>query len=89
MNFVFKANGKRQPYASHKLAKSLRASCLAVGSSIDEADKYSELATAKVERWLKTKAEVTSQDLRLRAGRELARYHPDAAYFYQKYKELI
>lgn len=88
-NIVLKSNGKQQPFQAAKLQKSLKASCLAVGASSGESKKFAELTTAKVNRWLKTKTEITSQDIRLRSAKELAKYHPDAANFYQHYQEII
>lgn len=86
---VRKTNGKAEAYSPKKIETSIKKSCLAVNSSLGEAEKYAELITQQLNRWLKTKSEVTSVDIRTRSGRELKRYHPEAAYFYENYKKTI
>ena len=86
---ITKSGGKQQPYNQVKLEKSLKTSCLAVESTIGEAEKYADLISQTISKWLKTKSEVTSEDLRVKSGQELKKYHPNAAYFYTNYKKTI
>ena len=86
---VIKQNGKQQAYSSDKIERSIKNSCLAVNSTIGEAEKYAELINQKLDKWLKTKNEITTEDLRIKSSNELARYHPEAAYFYANYKKTI
>lgn len=86
---IIKLNGKTQDFDAKKIENSIKKSCLAVNSSLGEADKYAKLISQQVNRWLKNKAEVTSLDLRNRSTKELQKYHPDAAEFYENYKKTI
>lgn len=86
---IRKANGSAEIFVPAKINNSIKKSCLAVNSSLGEAEKYAELITREVNRWLKSKSEVTSTDLRVRTTRELKKYHPEAAFFYENYKKTI
>lgn len=86
---ITKEDGRQQPYEKNKIEKSIKKSCLAVNSSLGEAEKYSELIAKEIDKWLKSKSEVTTTDLRARSSKELKRYHPEAAYFYENYKKTI
>lgn len=86
---IIKASGEKEPYNSAKIEASVRKSCLAVNSSLGEAEKYGELIAKEINKWLKTKTEVTTTDLRTKSSRELKKYHPEAAYFYENYKNTI
>ncbi len=86
---IIKADGTIEEYNPHKLASSLKKSCLAVNSSLGEAEKYAELIAKELDKWLRTKSEVTTTDIRVRSSKELKKYHPEAAYFYENYKKTI
>ena len=86
---IIKANGEKEAYNSDKVAASVRKSCLAVNSSMGEAEKYGELIAKETDKWMKTKTEGTTTDIRTKSSRELKKYHPEAAYFYENYKNTI
>ncbi|MGI6612127.1 MAG: ATP cone domain-containing protein [Candidatus Nanosyncoccaceae bacterium] len=86
---IIKSSGEKEAYNPNKIAASIYKSCLAVNSSMGEAEKYGELIAKEIDKWLKTKTEVTTTDLRIKSSRELKKYHPEAAYFYENYKNTI
>lgn len=86
---IIKSDGQTQFFDPKKVSTSIKKSCLAVNSSLGEAEKYAELITKEINKWLKAKSEVTSKDIRIRSSRELKKYHPEAAFFYENYKKTI
>lgn len=86
---IRKADGSAEDFFPDKIGSSIKKSCLAVNSSLGEAEKYAELITREVNRWLRSKSEVTTTDLRVRSAKELKKYHPEAAFFYENYKKTI
>jgi hypothetical protein len=54
-----------------------------------EAHTTARQVCERVVEWLKDKTEVTSHDIRRIAGKYLNTYHPDAAYMYDHYEEIL
>lgn len=81
---VVKNNGRRpsEEFSRSKLHHSIVAACLAVRSSVGQAEHVGKMVTGEVITWLDDKPEVTSSDIRRVAGEHLKRYSPDAAYLY-------
>lgn len=72
-----------------KLHTSVMAACYAVRALEGEAHLTARHVCERVIEWLNTKTEVTSQDIRRVAANFLKQYHPDAAYVYEKYREMV
>ena len=72
-----------------KLHASVRAACLSVRSPEGEAETTAKNVVDGVIRWLESKAEVTSNDLRRVASNHLQKYHPEAAYLYEQHTNII
>lgn len=87
---IIKRAGKRQSEAfqEQKLRKSIVAACLSVRSPEGEAEKIASDVCQQVIHWLEEKPEVTSEDIRRKAGKALAILHPEAAYLY-KHHQLV
>lgn len=88
---VVKRKGTRptEPFDHKKLHASVKAACLSVHSPEGQAHDTASSVCTSVIRWLESKAEVTSEDIRRQAARALADLHPDASYLYQQYREII
>jgi transcriptional regulator NrdR family protein len=88
---VIKSNGRRQPeqFDRHKLHKSIVAVCLSVRTPHGQAEATAHSVCDAVVDWLKDKAEVTSQDIRVVATKHLKRFHPEAAYLYEQHHIII
>lgn len=86
---IFKANGQSEKFSQVKFRNSIKTSCLAVGTSEQEADLYAQEVYKQIAKWIKNKPELTSSDLRLQTWQVLTVFNPEAAYFYRSYKQLI
>lgn len=87
--FIVKRDHKIEAYAPNKLAHSIYATCLSVRTPEGEAETTARKVLFSVEGWLSKKLEVTSADIRRKAGEYLVAYNPDAAYIYSKPKVKI
>ncbi len=78
-----------QKFEPLKLHQSVLAACYAVRSLEGEAHLTAQHVCERVIRWINTKTEVTSNDIRRVTSAFLRVYHPEAAYVYENYKEII
>ena len=72
-----------------KLHTSVMAACYAVRALEGEAHVTARQVCERVIEWLHTKTEVTSRDIRRVATNFLKLYHPEAAFMYEKYREIV
>jgi transcriptional regulator NrdR family protein len=88
---IIKRGGQRQSerFDHAKLYKSIQAACLSVRSPEGEAEITARNVCESVIRWLRTKPEVTSSDLRRKATETLEVHHPEAAYLYKHHRLVI
>lgn len=88
---IIKRGGHRQTesFQRDKLHASIRAACLSVRSPDGVAESTADNVCDAVILWLKTKPEVTSADLRRKAGETLESFHPEAAYLYKHHRLVI
>lgn len=87
---IIKQAGQRssEQFQEQKLRHSIVAACLSVRSPEGEAEKVADDVCWQVINWLDKKPEVTSEDIRRKAGETLAMLHPEAAYLY-KHHQLV
>ncbi len=88
---VVKRGGKRatEPFDPGKLYASIYASCASLRSLDGHADDTSRRVCDIVIVWCQDKSEVTSADIRSRAAKAFHTLHPEAAYLYKHYKQII
>jgi transcriptional regulator NrdR family protein len=88
---IIKRDGKRpsEVFKRDKLHDSIRAACLSVRSPEGEAEMTAKNVCDAVIKWLETKPEVTSSDLRRKATAVLDSFHPEAAYLYKHHQVII
>lgn len=72
-----------------KLHTSILATCLAVRAYEGEAHMIAERVCTSVLRWLASKTEVTSSDIRRKTAEYLHIYHPEAAYLYEHQSIMV
>lgn len=91
ISYVVKQQGKRptEPFSREKLHASLVAVCLSVRTPEGQAEVNASTVCDAILRWLDDKPEVTSDDIRRKAGDILARYHPEAAHLYKHHHMVI
>ena len=78
-----------EPFDRDKLHKSLVAACLSSGAPTGHADSMANRVTEDVIRWLESRPEVTTNDLRRIAAKHLRTYHPDASYLYEHHRSTL
>jgi transcriptional regulator NrdR family protein len=88
---IVKSEGQRptESYQRNKLHASVLAACLSVRSPEGEAEMIAKKVCDTVERWLGTKPEVTSGDLRRKAGDALEIHHPEAGFLYKHHRLVM
>lgn len=72
-----------------KLHKSLVAACLSTGAPAGHADSMASRVTDEVIKWLESRPEVTTNDIRRVASNSLRTYHPDASYLYEHHRSTL
>jgi transcriptional regulator NrdR family protein len=80
---IVKRHRKVEPYDEIKLMRGIYAACLAVRTPAGEAELTAKRVAKDLLPWLQKKQEVTSHDIRSRAGQLLHTYNPHAAYIYK------
>lgn len=88
---IVKRGGKRESesFDRKKLHASVLAACLSVRSPEGEAEMTANNVCDAVVKWLDTKPEVTSADLRRKAADVLEHHHPEAAYLYKHHRLVM
>jgi transcriptional regulator NrdR family protein len=82
MLYVIKANKEHQAFDQNKLYTSVYLACLSVQDSTAVAHNLAQKVTKEVVEWTKPKTEVSTKDIRKKAGDYLYRLHPHAGYLY-------
>jgi transcriptional regulator NrdR family protein len=88
---VIKHGGQRQSerFMREKLHSSIVATCLSVRVPTGQAETIANTVCEAVIGWLQQHPEVTSQDIRVIATKNLRIQHPEAAYLYEQNKITI
>lgn len=88
---VVKRGGQRgnEMFSRDKLHNSIVAACLSVRSAEGSAEITAGIVCNAVEKWLRERPEVTSNDLRRVAARTLKTHNPEAAYYYTHHKHIV
>lgn len=88
---VIKNSGRRrsEQFNADKLKQSIEAACLSVRLPDGVASDTAQRTAHAVGEWMKHKPEVTSEDIRRVAARELHGVSPEASYLYKHHKKII
>lgn len=88
---VVKRSGKRptEPFKREKLQASIVAVCLSTRTPEGQAEITARYVCDAVECWLEKRQEITSQDLRLIAAKNLKNQNPEATYLYEQHRIII
>jgi len=87
-NRIVKQKYHTEHYQREKLEQSIHRVCLSVRELTGSAELTASHVCNHVEEWLQDKVEITSQDLRLAAGRYLELYNPAAALVYAGHMDV-
>lgn len=83
MKNVIKRNGKIEQFSEEKLNKSIYRSCLSAKCPIYDSKKITTATVLSVNNWMKSKTEVTTNDIRHTVGEYLINLSHDAGYLYK------
>jgi hypothetical protein len=78
-----------EPFDPAKLRASIVATCLSIKAPEAIAHHAADHVCSVVGLWATDKPEITSADIRRQAGSALTTIHPDAAYLYQRYHNIM
>lgn len=81
-NHIVKRAGHSEEFDSRKLYASVYSACLAVREPAASAELIAERVCDEVGKWIATKHEVTSGDIKRHADKAFHVLHPDAAWIY-------
>ncbi len=88
MKHIVKRAGHTEEYDNRKLYASIYAAALAVREPAGSAELIAQEVVREVEKWLKNRHEVTSNDLRAQAAKHLHVINPDAAFQYKHHRVI-
>ena len=89
MKVVMKTGGKVEEFDYRKLQKSLSETFLIVKSPKGQSDEFVRKTLLEFADWQRNKPEITSGDIRRQAGMILHKIHPEAAYIYKDFQNII
>lgn len=72
-----------------KLYASIFASCISQTNMDGLADQIARQTLNSVLAWCGNKSEITSNDIRLQAAKTLGQLHPEVAYIYKNYQQIL
>lgn len=81
--------GANTPFDAERLHDSIAAACYSVRLAEGIARDIAVRVCASIEAWLSTKSEVTSHDIRRKAGEFLSVHCPEAGYLYQNQHTIL
>ena len=89
MRMVVKSGGKVERFDYKKLQKSLSETFLIVSSPEGQSNEFVRKTLLEFADWQRNKPEITSGDIRRQTGLILQKIHPEAAYIYKNFKNII
>ena len=88
-HIIHAQTGASTPFDIARLERSIATACYSVRLAEGIARDLAVQVCRSIEDWLSTKAEVTSHDIRLRAGEMLSIQCPEAGYLYQHQHTIL
>ncbi len=82
MKHIVKRAGHSENYDERKLYASIYAACLSVREHPGSAELVAQEVVEQFARWLESKHEISSNDIRRVAGSYLKQLNPDAGHMY-------
>lgn len=86
---IYTHTGVSTPFESTRLHDSIATACYSVRLAEGIARDIAVHVCKSIETWLSTKSEVTSQDIRRKAGELLSLHCPEAGYLYQNQHTIL
>lgn len=85
---IVKRKGQEEHYDERKLYGSVFASCLNVHMKKQEAEKCADKVTKEINKWIKNKKEITSNQIFKEVVRMLKKHDKDAAFMYETHRDI-
>lgn len=85
---IVKRRGHRERFDERKVYASCYAACLSSHMAHERAEVIAGNVTRIINKWVRTKATVTSGQVFREIGRVLARYDRDAAFMYRHHRDI-
>lgn len=91
LTYVVKNGARRHPelFDPQKLHKSIVSACLSTSIPTGHAESIARRVVNEVITWLESRPEVTSDDIRRVAAKNLKTHHPDASYLYEHHRSTL
>lgn len=86
MKHIVKRSGKTETFDERKLYASIYAACLGVREPVGAAELVAERVCTDIQSWLKPKSEVSSEDIRTQAAKDLRQLNEHAAFLYAHHR---
>lgn len=88
MTHIIKQKGHQEQYDERKLYASVYAASLASHLDKETAESLANLICREVNRWIKDKKEVSSNELFQKTGEELAVLYKEVAFMYRTHRDI-
>lgn len=88
MKHVVKRGGHTEAYDERKLYASVYSACLSVREHPGSAELFAQEVVENFGKWLESRHEVTSNDIRRKASEHLKVINPDAGHIYLHHRVI-
>ncbi|MDP3741338.1 MAG: ATP cone domain-containing protein [bacterium] len=85
---IVKRHGHKQEFDSRKIYGAVYSSCLNAHLTKIEAEKIAEALQMHMEKWVKDKREITSQEIFEEVATAMRSFHEDAAFLYATHRDI-
>ena len=88
MQHIVKREGHKEKFDERKIYASCYSACLSSHIKHNEAEKICEKVCSDIKKWVKTKKEITSNQIFKETGKIIGRYNRDAAFMYKTHRDI-
>lgn len=89
MKHIVKRNNTVEAFDERKIYASVYAACLSVHEPAQTAELIAEKVSSEVTKWISSRSEVTSNDIRKKATEFLNEINPHASYLYAHHRIML
>ena len=85
---IVKRRGHKEPFDPRKIYGSTYAACRNTHLSETQSEKIAETVSARIEKWVADKKELSSDQIFRQIIVVLKELHPDAAFLYETHRDI-
>ena len=89
MKYIVKRRGVQQEYQNKKIFNTCFRACLNADLDDNEAKQACKQVVSEVDKWIKSKQEVTSDEIFKLVTRLLTKENKDAGFMYETHRDII